>query len=180
MSVRPKVIKASASDIPAFFLNVSFRGETSGQEASTKFAQLSDFARNVVCRRLEQLPSTAMVDMSGLTTSEIQCVPDADKLAALGITVEELQRALAENDIRLSALTVADGIYQYNVHFDSQILTVDDVRNVYINHEGRMLQLKDLCKIRSILPYAETSSGIMGRIALPCASSSRMMHRWMS
>lgn len=88
-----------------------------------------------------------MVDMSGLTTSEIQCVPDADKLAALGITVEELQRALAENDIRLSALTVADGIYQYNVHFDSQILTVDDVRNVYINHEGRLLQLKDLCKI---------------------------------
>ena len=145
--VRPKVIKASASDIPAFFLNVSFRGEPSGQEASAKFAQLSDFARNVVCRRLEQLPSTAMVDMSGLTTSEIQCVPDADKLAALGITVEELQRALAENDIRLSALTVADGIYQYNVQFDSQILTVDDVRNVYINHEGRMLQLKDLCKI---------------------------------
>lgn len=31
--------------------------------------------------------------------------------------------------------------------FDNQVLTVDDVRNVYLNHEGRLLQLKDLCEI---------------------------------
>lgn len=144
---RPKVIKASATDIPAFYLDISFKNENPGEEASSRFAQLSDFSQNVLCRRMEQLPSVAMVDVSGLASSEILCTPDEDKMAALGITMSQLQQALIDNDIQLSALTVADGIYRYNVHFDSQILTVDDVKNIYLNHAGRILQLKDLCEI---------------------------------
>lgn len=147
---RPKVIKASATDIPAFYLDISFKNEKPGEPASARFAQLSDFARNVVSRRLEQLPSAAMVDVSGMASSEILCVPDDDKLVASGITMEALQNALADNDIQLSALAVQDGIYRYNVHFDSQVLTVDDVRNIYINHEGRLFQLKDLCDIKEL------------------------------
>ncbi len=144
---RPKVIKASATDIPAFYLDVTFKEEKRGEDRSVRFAQLSDFVRNVVCRRLEQLPLTAMVDMSGVTSSEITCVPDENKLAALGLTVNDLQTAISDNNIQLSALSVADGIYRYKVHFDSQILTVDDVENININHNGRILQLKDLCYI---------------------------------
>ena len=147
---RPKVIKASATDIPAFYLDISFQDEKPGEQASAQFAQLSDFARNVVCRRLEQLPSAAMVDVSGMASSEILCVPDDDKMIASGITMAELQNALTENDIQLSALAVVDGIYRYNVHFDSQVLTVDDVRHIYINHEGRLLQLGDLCDIQEL------------------------------
>lgn len=144
---RPKVIKASATDIPAFYLDIYFKNEKAGQDASSQFAQLSDFARNVVCRRLEQLPPTAMVDISGLASSEILCTPDEDQMTALNITISQLENALSENDIQLSALTVADGIYRYNVHFDSQVLNVEDVKNIYINHEGRLLQLKDFCQI---------------------------------
>ncbi len=147
---RPKVIKASATDIPAFYLDISFRNEKPGEPASARFAQLSDFARNVVCRRLEQLPSAAMVDVSGMASSEILCVPDDDRLVASGITMEELQKALLDNDIQVSALTVQDGIYRYNVHFDSQVLTLDDVRNIYVNHEGRLLQLRELCDIQEL------------------------------
>ena len=144
---RPKVIKASATDIPAFYLDVSSKDDAGGSASSARFAQLSDFARNVVCRRLEQLPTVAMVDGSGMASSEITCVPDESRLAALGMTIDDLQRALVDNDIQMSALTVADGIYRYKVHFDSQVLNADDVADIYINHDGRMLQLKDLCDI---------------------------------
>lgn len=142
---RPKVIKASATDIPAFYLDVSFKNGS--EESTARFAQLSDFARNVVCRRLEQLPSAAMVDVSGIASSEITCVPDESRLAALGMTIDDLQQILADNDLQMSALTVADGIYRYKVHFDSQVLTADDVANIYINHNGRILQIKDLCDV---------------------------------
>lgn len=144
---RPKVIKASATDIPAFYLDIYSKDEVAGQDATSHFAQLSDFARNVVCRRLEQLPPTAMVDISGLTSSEILCTPDENQMTALGMTMEQLQNALTDNDIQLAALTVADGIYRYNIHFDNQILNVDDVKNIYIKHAGRLLQLKDICRI---------------------------------
>lgn len=144
---RPKVIKANATDIPAFYLDISFRSESVGQPATAQFAQLCDFARNVVCRRLEQLKPTAMVDISGLVSSEILCTPRSEVMSALGITVDDLQKTLQEHDVQLSALSVADGIYRYNVHFDSPMMTKDDIGNIYINHQGRLLQLKDLCEI---------------------------------
>lgn len=144
---RPKVVKASATDIPAFYIDITFKNEGQGEIASNRFAGLSDFARNVVTKRIEQLPPTAMVDISGMTSSEITCVPDADKMTALGITEDELQEAISDNDIQLEALTIADGIYRYNIHFDSQILTLDDIKDIYIRHEGRLLQLKDICSV---------------------------------
>src|SRR5574344_1159297 len=144
---RPKVVKASATDIPAFYLDIAFKDEKKGVDAGNHFAGLSEFARNVMIKRIEQLPPIAMVDISGTTTSEIICTPDEGVISALGITEDEIQRAISDNNIQLSALTIADGIYRYNIHFDSQILTIDDIRNIYIRHEGRLFQLKDLCKI---------------------------------
>lgn len=144
---RPKIIKASAMDIPAFYLDISIKNERAWGKASPQFAQLCDFAANVASRRLEQLPSVAMVDMSGMVSSEIRCIPEQEKMEALGLTIQDLQGALADNNVQLTSLSVVDGIYRYNIHFDSQILTVDDVRNIYIKHAGRLLQLKDLCQI---------------------------------
>ncbi len=144
---RPKVVKASATDIPAFYIDIAFKKEKRGVDASNRFASLSEFARNVVVKRIEQLPPTAMVDISGTTSSEIVCTPDAGVMAALGITEDGLQRAISENNIQLAALTIADGIYRYNIHFDRQILTIDDIKNIYVRHDGRLFQLKDLCTI---------------------------------
>ena len=140
---RPKVIKASAMDIPAFYLDIWLKNETNG----LAFAQLGRFAKGVVSKRIEQLPQTAMVDISGTVGTEITCVPDYEKLQALGLTVQDIETAIKKNNITLEALSVVDGLYRYNIHFDSQLLTKDDVANIYINHEGRLLQLKDLCSI---------------------------------
>ena len=147
---RPKVMKASAMDIPAFYLDVwPLSDSPSGGEKGTslKFAQLGRFARGVVSKRIEQLPQTAMVDMSGTVGTEIVCIPDYDRLQSLGMTVSTIETAIQRNNITLEALSVVDGLYRYNIHFDSQLLTREDIANIYINHEGRLLQLKDLCRI---------------------------------
>ena len=91
---RPKIIKASAMDIPAFYVDVYYkdkaakakddRSKLSGngadadvQEANNmELAQLSKLVRNVISKRIEQLQQVAMVDISGTVGSEIQCVPD--------------------------------------------------------------------------------------------------------
>lgn len=62
---RPEVIRASASDIPVFYLMVNRKKEvTSGNK--DEFLQLSKFTSQVIRKRLEQLPEVALVDMSGL------------------------------------------------------------------------------------------------------------------
>lgn len=116
-----------------------------------KFTQLGEFARNIVSKRIEQLPQTAMVDISGTTGAEIICIPDEAKLLSMGLDMETLSKAIQSNNITLGALSVVDGLYRYNIHFDSQLLNREDIENVYINHEGRLVQLKDLCRVEEKL-----------------------------
>ncbi len=138
---RPKVIKASAMDIPAFYIDVTQKA-TAGD-----MGQLSRLVRNVITKRIEQLPQTAMVDYSGTVGGEIDIVPDVGKTQALGITSHDLETAINDNNLVIEALSVVSGIYRYSIHFDSQILTKQDIENVYLQHEGRLLQLKDICDI---------------------------------
>lgn len=149
---RPKVIKASAMDIPAFYLDVTLKEEKTDtpQElpvAGIRFAQLGNFVRNIVCKRIEQLPQTAMVDISGTTGSEILCIPDKDKMEAMGMPIAVLEKAIHDNNITLEALTVTDGLYRYHIHFDSQLISKEDIEHIYINHEGRLFLFKDLCQV---------------------------------
>ncbi len=140
---RPKVIKASAMDIPAFYIDITKKGTSDGND----MAQLSRLARNVITKRIEQLPQTAMVDYSGTVGSEINIVPNVSKTHSLGITSHDIETAINDNNIVIEALSVVSGIYRYNIHFDSQILSKKDIENIYLRHEGRLLQLKDICDI---------------------------------
>ncbi len=149
---RPKVLKASVTDIPAFYLDLTLKKEAvfspdSLPEAGIAFTQLGDFARNIVSKRIEQLPQTAMVDISGVITSELLCIPDREKMEVMGVTTDILESAISANNITLGVLSIADGLYHYNIHFDSQLTTREDIENIYINHQGRLFQFKDLCKV---------------------------------
>lgn len=142
---RPKVIKASAMDIPAFYLDVSLKDSTATEN---RFVQLSSFARSVLRKRIEQLPQTAMVDISGIAGTEIILLPHTNRMKALGLRPIDIEHAIKERDITLSSLSIVDGIYRYNIHFDASILTVDDIKNIIITHEGRLLRLEELCDVK--------------------------------
>ena len=145
---RPKVIKASAMDIPAFYIDITPKilGPAS-EDHSLRMAQTSTLVRNVIVKRIEQLPQTAMVDVSGTVGSEIQVVPDMEKLASLGMTTYNIESAIKENNLVLSALNVSSGIYRYSIHFDEQILCKEDIEQIWIRHQGRMIQLGDICQV---------------------------------
>lgn len=141
---RPKIVKASANDIPAFYLNMSLISDST---SSSSDVSLSSFARNVVSKRLEQLPQTAMVDMSGTVGTEIIVSPDEAKMRALGIDTKEIENVIRRANITLEALSVKSGLLRYNIHFDAQILTKNDISQLIINHKGRLLTLGELCDI---------------------------------
>ncbi len=149
---RPRVMKASATDIPAFYLNLTMRDGDKPQggvlpEAGVEFSDLSIFAKDVVMKRIEQLKSVAMVDISGVVTPELLCVPDNDKLTSMGVDVDLLEKAIESNNVQLGALSIKDGIHRYNIHFDSTIQSKEDIENIYINHQGRVYQFKELCDV---------------------------------
>lgn len=150
---RPKVIKAGVMDIPAFYVDVWLKNDS--VSSGPAFAQLGRFARNVLCKRIEQLPQTAMVDVSGTIGTEIVCMPDNERMLSLGLTPTDIETVINRNNITLEALSVADGIYRYRIHFDSQILTKDDIENIYFEHQGRLLQIKDVCDVEERMQEAK-------------------------
>jgi multidrug efflux pump subunit AcrB len=155
-TTRPRVIKASATDIPVLYLNLTLKDEKAdAPDAEERFLELCDYAENVVRRRLEQLQEVAMVDMSGLAHKQVQIVPKHSKMEALGITVQDIENALASNNVEPGSMTVREGYYEYNIRFSTIVRTVEDIENIPLRHDGRIMQMKELADIR-IVPTTET------------------------
>ena len=145
---RPKVIKASASDIPVLNLNLTINDENrDDDEYSQKFMELSDFAETVIKRRIEQLPQVAMVDMTGVMNRQIVIIPDNNKLEINGISLNDIENALNTNNLDAGNMIIRDGHYEYNIRFSSILRTIDDIRNIYIRKNDRIYQMKDLATI---------------------------------
>lgn len=140
---RPKVIKASATDIPIVNLTVSLKENFSNEN----FLELSDFTETVLKKRIEQLPDIALADISGLTNPEILVTPNIQKLQSLGIGTNELITAIKQNNFELGNLLVQNGIYQYNFKFANPLKNKKDIETIYLNIHDKLFKLKDLAKI---------------------------------
>lgn len=138
---RPKVFKASATDIPAFYVHMTLR------DPDGDFLRMSEFAQDVIAKRIEQLPEVAMVDLSGGAQREILVVPDPEALARLDITVPQFEQYVSSANVSLSSLTIRDGEYHYNVKFRSFAASCEDIGNVWFRAGERILQVKDVASV---------------------------------
>lgn len=145
---RPRVIKASATDIPIFSLDLTLRADSSFEQTDVaKFIELSEFAESVIRRRFEQLPQVAMIDMSGMMKKQIIISPDQKKLDISGIILSDIEGALNNNNVDPGSMVVRDGYYEYVIRFSSILRTLEDIENIYIRKNERIYQLKDLAKV---------------------------------
>ena len=176
---RPRVIKASAADIPVLYLNLTEKngphpGLSQGEGVNTQtndnpspvegygrgaaessFLSLCDFAENVVRRRIEQLPEVAMVDISGLIHKQVQIVPKREKMDALGLTISDIENALANSNVEPGSMTVREGYYEYNIRFSTVVRTIEDIENIPLRHDGRIIRMKELADIH-LSPVSES------------------------
>lgn len=153
---RPKVFKASSTDIPAFYINMTLK-EGSGLAAegadpvlypvSTEFSRMSDFACNVIAKRLEQLSEVAMVDISGTVGNEILIIPDIDALQSLNLSLMDFEQHVSSANVTLSNLTIRDGEYHYNVKFESFATGREDIESVWFTVGNKVMQIKDVAKV---------------------------------
>jgi len=157
---RPRVIKASATDIPVLYLNLTLRSDKDYQKTNeAKFLELCDYAETVVKRRIEQLPEVSMVDVTGLMKKQVVIAPDNNKLEISGITLSEIESALNSNNVEPGSMVVRDGHYEYNIRFSTVMRTIDDVRNIFIRKNDRIYRLSDLAKV-DFTPEKETGMAL--------------------
>ncbi|GHT58532.1 cation transporter [Bacteroidia bacterium] len=154
---RPRVIKASATDIPVFNLNLTLKSDSlfaNAHNDNTRFLDLCEFAETVIKRQIEQLPEVAMVDVTGMLNKEVMIQPDNNALAITGITLSDIELALNNNNIEPGGMIVRDGYYEYNIKFSAVMRTVEDIQNIFIRKNDKIFQLKELAKV-DIVPQKE-------------------------
>ena len=153
---RPRVIKASATDIPVFSIGLTLLHDQDFEHTDTrKFVELSEFAETVIRRRFEQLPQVAMVDISGSMKSRVIIQPDRTMMELSGLSLSDIESAIKSNNVEPGSMTVRDGYFEYVIRFSSILRTVEDIQNIFVRKNERIYQLKDFAKIE-IAPEKET------------------------
>lgn len=148
---RPRVIKASATDIPIFNLDLTLAADSMYRETDmNKFMELCDFAESVIRRRFEQLSEVAMIDISGLVKKQIVITPNPSFLEVSGLTLSDIENALNHNNVDPGSMLVRDGYFEYVIRFTSVLRTIEDVENIYIRKSDRIYRLKDLATVKLV------------------------------
>jgi multidrug efflux pump subunit AcrB len=157
---RPLVVKASATDIPVFNLNLTLRRDSSFEHTDvSRFIELSEFTESVIRRRFEQLPQVAMVDASGLVKKQVVIAPDEQLLAVSGVSLSDIEAAINSNNAEPGSMTVRDGHLEFVIRFSSILRTVEDARDVFIRKNDRIYQLKELASV-TVEPEKERGMAI--------------------
>lgn len=140
---RPRVFKASATDIPVFYLNLYYADTLQNKG----IIGLSDFARNVVRRRLEQLEEVAMVDISGVVEPQIVINPRKEKVASIGMEPYHFEKVFNENNLELGSIQVNEGYYTYSVRLSNKQWGIEELRLMPVVIANRVFTIGELADI---------------------------------
>lgn len=145
---RPRVIKTGATDIPVMYVNLTLKNNEPYKSVDNNdFARLCDVARDIVSRRIEQLPEVSMTDISGIPNNELHVTPDMKITQPAGITPDDIISAIKSANVETGTMTVRDGYYEYSVHLANILTSQADIGNILLKKSGRVYRLGDICNI---------------------------------
>ena len=159
----PTVWKFNLSDYPVAYLGLSGGGD---------IRRLRYLAEETLGRRLERVKGVAAVEVRGGRVREIQARLDARRLASLGISAQDVSRALARENRDVSAGDMLDDQREVIVRTSGEFKNLDDLAATVVTYRrGRPIYVGDLGQVvdsfeevRSEL-WIDGESGIRLRIA---------------
>lgn len=119
--VSPQVTTGSVDDVPVVQMAVS--GDKSPNA-------LADTVENVVVPGLEDVDGVRSVAVTGQTETEVRVQPDQEKLAAAGLTTQDLTTVLQDNGVVLPAGEITEGGRAWSVQLGKPVDMVDQLRQL--------------------------------------------------
>jgi len=165
---KPVVLRVDPSDRPIMML--ALRGVQATPDAATDartasptgtasdaaapdrpqdLARLREVARETIGRRLEQLRDVARVRVTGGYEREVTVTVDQDRLAALGLSLADVEQALDRANVSLPGGTLRRGPFRYAVEISGEFQSADDVaETVLARPNGRPVRLRDVGTVK--------------------------------
>lgn len=119
---------------------------------------VTDYIERYVKSRLSVLPGAAQVRVYGARTPSMRIEVDRDKLAAYGVTVQDVESALRSQNVEIPAGRLESSAREFSVVSSTDLNSVPQFNNVVIaNVEGYPVRIKDIADVK-VLPLSERIS----------------------
>ncbi|MBZ0269685.1 efflux RND transporter permease subunit, partial [bacterium] len=110
---------------------------------------IRNVAEDVLKKEIESLRGVAAAKVDGGLEEEIQVLVDEARLAGLGISIAEVNQALAQENINASGGRLRDRNAEYLVRTLSRFESVDEILDVTVAlREGQPIRLADVAEVR--------------------------------
>lgn len=123
----PSVFKFDLASVPVAYLGVTGTGDP---------RRVKQLAKDDLTRALERLPGVASVDVQGGRDREIRLELDGARLAALGITGDQVAQALSRENRTVSAGDMLDRGRQVVIRTAGEFTSLEQIRNVVVRAAG--------------------------------------------
>jgi multidrug efflux pump len=152
----PEIQKVDSNDDVILWLNLVSPNLT--------VPELTDYARRYLVDRFSVLDGVARVQVGGEQTWSVRVWIDREALAARGLTVNDLEAALREENVELPAGSIESIDRQFTVRTERTFQTPEDFARLVVarGEDGYLVRLGDVARIEQ--EPVETRSSFRGNM----------------
>ena len=145
--------------------------------SDTDLREIQDW---VIKPQLRNVPGVTEINSIGGYVKEYQIAPNPERLASLGVSMENLVAAVDQNNHNVGAGYIEKRGEQYLVRAPGQVRTLEDIRNVVIKNAGGIpVRVRDVAEVgigRELRTGAATADGkevVLGTVFMLMGQNSR-------
>ncbi|MEN9525097.1 MAG: hypothetical protein RLZZ256_481, partial [Bacteroidota bacterium] len=137
---KPVVSKADASSDP--ILSMTVQSNTRNQ------LQMTEYANNVLVERLQTIPGVSGIQIWGEKRYAMRVWLDPNKMQALQISGNDIQTALARENVELPAGKIAGNVTELNIRTFGRLNTEEEFNELIVkNVNGADIRLRDVAEV---------------------------------
>lgn len=145
---RPLLLRFDPSSEPIMRLGLKYQ-ETAATGSESQLKALRRLAEERLKTDLEAVEGTAAVKVSGGLEDEIQIQVDQQKLAQLGLSIDDIARRIRSENVNLSGGRLEEGTQRFLVRTINEYQTVDAFRNAIVAYVAeRPVYLRDVASVK--------------------------------
>jgi multidrug efflux pump len=150
----PNVMDIDFSEIPIMFIQIS------GKYDLIQLKRYADIAQD----KIESLNEITRVDIVGALEREIQINVDMYKAQAASVTLTDIDRAIAAENVTVSAGNISTFGMKRSIRVQGQFDNLDVMRNIILkSSSGAIVYLKDVAEIKDTFKEQESFSRLNGQ-----------------
>lgn len=150
----PDIMDVDISEFPVMFLNIS------GNYDLDKLKQYAEIAQD----RIEALKEVTRVDIVGAWDREIQINADIFKMQAARVTFSDIERAVAAENLTISAGSLTTNGTRNTVRIKGQFDDVQTLKDIVVqSSSGAFVKLTDIAEVNDSFEEQESFARLDGK-----------------